>query len=150
MMDTRYTDADIHALVRDLLAKQLPKAQWTHEAHCAAALCLERDHPDFDVSRDMPEAIRTYNEAVGVQNTDHDGYHETITQFYARVVKSVCRRFEADIPLCQIVAAMMASPFGAKSFPLNYYSKGHLFSVSARRTFVLPDLKDFDFEAIAL
>ena len=72
------SDAEIERIGRSLLDRSLPKVEWTHAAHFAAALWLLRQ-PEMYADRDMPRMIRAYNEATGVPNTDTSGYHETIT-----------------------------------------------------------------------
>jgi hypothetical protein len=72
------SDAEIEHIGRGLLDRSLPKIEWTHAAHFAAALWLLKQ-PEMHAERDMPRMIRAYNEATGVPNTDTSGYHETIT-----------------------------------------------------------------------
>jgi len=74
------SDADIERVALGLQDHALPKAQWTHAGHFAAALWLLRRRPEIDPPREMPAMIRSYNEAVGGVNSDTEGYHETITQ----------------------------------------------------------------------
>ena len=72
------SDAEIDRIGRCLLDRSLPKSEWTHAAHFAAAVWL-LGRPNMNAARDMPGLIRAYNEATGVANTDTSGYHETIT-----------------------------------------------------------------------
>ena len=73
-------DAGIERIACGLIDRTLPKQEWTHRAHFAAALWL-LSHPDVLVKAGgMAPIIRQYNEATGVWNTDSGGYHETITQ----------------------------------------------------------------------
>ena len=72
------TDSDIARIGRGVETCTLPKPEWTHAAHFAAAVWL-LTRPGLDAERAMPPLIRAYNEATGVQNTDTAGYHETIT-----------------------------------------------------------------------
>jgi hypothetical protein len=72
------SDAEIERIGRGLLDRSLPKVEWTHAAHFAAALWMLRQ-PGMHADRDMPVLIRAYNETTGVANTDTGGYHETIT-----------------------------------------------------------------------
>jgi hypothetical protein len=64
------SDEEIAAIGRGLLSRSLPKPQWTHQAHFAAALWLISCRQDLDAARDMPGFIRAYNEATGVANTE--------------------------------------------------------------------------------
>jgi len=138
------SDEKIAAIGRGLLSLSLPKPQWTHEAHFAAALWLISCRQDLDASRDMPGFIRAYNEATGVANTDTDGYHETITQASLRAARSFLRRHPGD-SLVAVCNALMASPLGRSDWLLQYWTRERLFSVDARRRWVEPDLKPLPF-----
>jgi predicted DNA-binding protein (MmcQ/YjbR family) len=59
------SDSEIDRIGRGLLDRSLPKAEWTHSGHFAAAVWVLR-RPDMDAARDMPGLIRAYNEATGV------------------------------------------------------------------------------------
>ena len=71
-------NAEIEHIGRGLLDCSLPKIEWTHAAHFAAAFWLLRCS-EADAARDMPRLIRAYNVATGVPNSYSSGYHETIT-----------------------------------------------------------------------
>ncbi|BEU99636.1 hypothetical protein [Novosphingobium olei] len=134
------SNAAVRHVAGGLLAATLPKQEWTHEAHLAACLCLLREHPDVVLERDLPGVIRTYNEAVGGQNTDSAGYHETLTQLYIRGVRAFAALLSAGTPLVDAVNALLASEIGPRDWPLCFYSRDRLFSVEARRGWVEPDL----------
>ena len=76
---TPLTDPEITRIAAGVLDRSLPKRDWTHQAHFAAALWLIRHQPGFDDARDMPAIIRAYNEATNTPNTDSEGYHHSIT-----------------------------------------------------------------------
>jgi hypothetical protein len=134
---------DIERIARDVIERRLPKAEWTHEAHFAAALWLLR-HRD-DVPAIMPDLIRAYNESVGTMNTDTTGYHETITQASLRAARHVMDGHEADTPLPVVLAALMASDFGRSDWLLVYWTRERLFTLEARRGWVEPDLQALPF-----
>lgn len=136
-------DAAVRRVAEGLLARTLPRAEWTHEAHLAACCCLVAEYPAFLPERDLPGTIRAYNEAVGGVNSDTEGYHETITQVFIRTV----RAHLAEHPhgtLAERVNALLASERGRRDWPLRFYSRGLLFSVAARRGFVGPDLEPLE------
>lgn len=133
-------DAAVRHVGEGLLARTLPKPEWTHEAHLAACLWLLREKPDFLPERDMPDTIRSYNVAVGGENTDSAGYHETLTQLYIKGVRAFTGTMPNGTPLVSAVNALLASEIGDRSWPLCFYSKERLFSVEARRGWVEPDL----------
>ncbi len=133
-------DAAVRAVGEGLLARTLPKAEWTHEAHLAAMLWLLRERPDFAPEAELPATISGYNLAVGGENTDSAGYHETLTQLYIRGVRAFAATLPADVALVTAVNALLASEIGPRDWPLCFYSRERLFSVEARRGWVEPDL----------
>lgn len=136
---------EIRATGEAMLARTLPKADWTHEAHLSTCLWLLLERPDIAVDREIGGLIRRYNVSVGGVNDDQSGYHETITRvFVAAVRRYLGRTGETD--LLKAVNGLLRAPEGARDWPLRFYSRGLLFSVAARRAFVHPDLAPFDEE----
>ncbi|WP_068076905.1 hypothetical protein [Novosphingobium lentum] len=132
------SDAAIVRVGEGLLDRSLPRDDWTHEAHLAACLWLVTERPDFDPERDLPDTIRAFNAAKGGVNDDTQGYHETLTQLYIRGVRAFVAR-SADTTLVDRVNALLASDTGHRDWPLRFYSRERLFSVTARRGWVAPD-----------
>lgn len=133
-------DEQIAAIGRGLLTRTLPKADWTHAAHFAAALWLLACCPEVNAGQTMPAMIRAYNEATGVANTDSSGYHETITQASLRAARAFLAEHRL-LPLHAVCNELMASSLGKSDWPLAYWSRPRLFSIEARRTWVEPDLQ---------
>jgi hypothetical protein len=136
-------DAAVRRVAAGLLDCTLPVAEWTHEAHLAATLCLITEYPDFDVERDMPGAIAGYNVSQGGVNDDMRGYHETITQTYIRGVRAHLAGCRAST-LAERVNSLLASYRGRRDYPLRFYSPERLFSIAARRSLADPDLCPFE------
>ncbi len=135
------SDAEIERIGLGLLDRTLPKPEWTHAAHFAAALWLLRARPDLDAPCEMPGIIRAYNLATGVANTDTGGYHETITQASLHMARRFMAARPATEPVHELHAALMGSPLGGKDWLLAYWSPARLFSAEARRGWVEPDLQ---------
>jgi hypothetical protein len=133
------TDDHIRRIGEALLARTLPRAEWTHEAHLAACAWLVRERPDIDLDRDIATIISGYNEAVGGVNDDTQGYHDTITRTYLAGVRTFLSDRSPDEPLASVVNALLASEVGVRNWPLRFYSPDRLFSVAARRGYVPPD-----------
>jgi hypothetical protein len=140
------SDAEIDFIGHGLLDRSLPKAHWTHAGHLAAAVWVIATRKELDPARDMPDIIRAYNLASGVQNTDTGGYHDTITQASVRAVRAFLAQQPAGTPLYAICNALLATPFGDKGWLLRYWSPDLLFSVAARRGWVAPDLLQLPFD----
>jgi hypothetical protein len=137
------SDSEIDRIGRGLLDRSLPKPEWTHAAHFAAACWLLR-RPDMHAMRVMPGLIRAYNEATGVPNTDTGGYHETITLGSLRAARAWLAT-RGDGPLHEALNALLASEYGRSDWLLSFWSKALLFSVEARRAWVEPDLRPLPF-----
>jgi hypothetical protein len=133
-------DAAIIHVGERLLARSLPKDEWTHEAHLAASLWIARDCPDIDPARDMASIISSYNVSVGGINDDMQGYHDTITRVYVEAVRVHLAQRDKTEALVDSANALLTSPLGRRDLPLRFYSAALLFSVLARRKFISPDL----------
>ena len=134
------SDAEIVRIGEGLLARTLPRPDWTHEAHLAATTYLLTRRPDVDIDRDLPSIIRGYNESVGGVNSDSEGYHETITRVFLHGARLFLAEADLTEPLHELVNELLLSPMGRRDWPLRFYSPERLFSVEARRAFVPPDL----------
>jgi hypothetical protein len=133
-------DADVIHVGEGLLARTLPREEWTHEAHLAATIYLLTRRPDIDLDVELPDIIRRYNESVGGVNDDTQGYHETITRTFLHGARLFLMEAAADEGLADLVNQFIHSPMGRRDWPLRFYSAKRLFSVEARRTFISPDL----------
>ena len=134
------SDAEIARVAEAMLARTLPKPEWTHEAHLATTTYLLTRRPDIDVDRQLPGFIRTYNESVGGVNSDSEGYHETITRVFLHGVRLFLAEADPKEPLHELVNELLLSPMGRRDWPLRFYTPARLFSVEARRKFVPPDI----------
>ena len=123
-----------------LLARTLPREEWTHEAHLAATTYLVLKHPEIDLDVELPGIISRYNESVGGENTDTAGYHDTITRAYLRGIRLFVEKADTTRPIDELVNELLMSPMGRRDWPLRFWSKDRLMSVEARRGWVEPDL----------
>ena len=135
----RVTDAMVAHIFSGVLARTLPKPEWTHPAHLVFATALLADRGLWQAEATAPGFIRAYNLSVGGVNDDTQGYHHTITLFFLRHIEEFLRPFaEADAGVK--ATALLASPLAATDYPLRFYSRERLFSVEARRAWIPPDL----------
>jgi hypothetical protein len=134
------TADEIARIGEGLLARTLPRADWTHEAHLAATLYLLTRRRDVDLDAELPEIIRSYNESVGEVNDDAQSYHETITRAFLHGARLFVEEADLREPLFDLVNQLLLSPMGKRAWPLRFYSPERLMSLEARRTFVEPDV----------
>jgi len=138
------SNSDVAKVTLGMINCTLPKDQWTHAAHFASALWL-LDNSAYDPFMQMPEMIRLYNVSVGGVNSDTEGYHETITQASLRAAQSILSQAAPNTDLIDTLGILLDSEFGDPGWILTYWSKEVLFSASARRQWVDPDLKELPF-----
>ena len=134
------SDADVARVGEGLLERDLPRAEWTHEAHLAATTYLLLRRQEIDLDGELPGLIRRYNESVGGVNSDAEGYHDTITRVFLHGVRLFLSEADQGEPLHGLVNELLRSPMGRRDWPLRFYSRDRLFSAEARRQFVTPDL----------
>jgi hypothetical protein len=134
------SDAAVERVGEGLLARSLPRDEWTHEAHLAATTYLLLRHPEIDLDEELPGIIRRYNESVGGVNSDTEGYHDTITRVYLHGIRLFLSEASAGEPLSELVNDLLLSPMGRRDWPLRFYSRDRLLSVAARRGFLNPDV----------
>lgn len=139
------TDERIENLATRALDAGLPRAEWTHEAHFALALWTLRHRPELGEPDAFREIILRLNRAHGTPNTDSEGYHHTVTVASLRAANAVLREFDPSEPLDRVLARLMESKFARSDWILAYWTRDLLFSVTARRAWVGPDLAELPF-----
>lgn len=132
---------DIHI---GLVTRRLPKAEWTHAAHFAAAISMLAD-PASDPFSELSEIIRAYNRTTGVENTETSGYHHTITLASLFAARHILEAAPEHLELFEVTNRILGSAYGKSDWILNYWSKPTLFSPKARRNWVEPDIKSLPF-----
>lgn len=142
---TLIDDAAIERHSLGFIGRTLPKAEWTHEGHFAAALWLLRHRPELSAPDEIRRLIMAYNEVTDTPNTDSGGYHHTITLASIRGAADHLRGHAPDAPLHRVLRSLMASPLGASDWLLAYWHRPTLFSVAARRDWVEPDREALPF-----
>jgi len=135
-----HNDAEIVHIGEGMMARTLPRPEWTHEAHLATTTYLLTRRPDIDIDNQLPGFIRRYNESVGGVNSDSEGYHETITRVFLHGIRLFLAEADPKEPLHELVNELLLSPMGRRDWPLRFYTPARLFSVEARRNFIPPDI----------
>lgn len=134
------SDDEIKHVAIKLLDRSLPKSEWTHAGHFAAALWLLRHESHLLERGGIGAIIRAYNDATGTANTDNSGYHETITTASMRAATAFLVSHGERAPLHLIANDLLASACGDPNWLLDYWSRRALFSTAARREWLEPDV----------
>jgi hypothetical protein len=137
---TFHTGEEILSLVRRFEDCTLPREEWTHAAHLTVALwhLLQFDWPEA-VAR-VRRGIKRYNAAHGIVTTPTGGYHETLTLFWLRAVRTFLDAERNEARALVHLANDLAAT-ADRGLPLKHYTRERLFSPEARAAWVEPDLK---------
>ena len=149
-MDTRTTIAvspsEIEELVTGFQDHSLPSERWTHQDHLIVGFHFAYHFPLDQAIYYLRAGIITYNVATGGKNTHERGYHETITQLWAKLLKAFVQKKCTGLSLAESCTALLNSPYAAQEIMFRFYSKDLLFSTQARALWVEPDLAPIDCE----
>lgn len=130
---------EIDKLIVGFNTHTLPKEEWTHSAHLIVALWYVKYFGEKMAGKELNRRISAYNAAIGGVNSDMEGYHETITLTWIRIVDQFLKVHSATF---EAMALKLTSvEFTRNNHPLNFYSKEVLDSVTARKSWVEPDVK---------
>ena len=132
------SENEIEYLFEKFSDRTLPKEQWTHEAHLTVALYYLFHHSREEAACFLRSGIITYNHSLGNQNTSSNGYHETITLFWIYVIDNFVQQHPA-LSLLELCNLFLQSPFAARDYPFQFYSKELLMSTAARGYWTEPD-----------
>jgi hypothetical protein len=130
--------AEIATLVGLFESCELPYERWTHRAHLAVAVAYLQRYSLLEATARARTFIPRYNVARG----DPNGYHETLTVLFMRLVDREMRASPAAKAADLI--NQMNDRYRVAWF-LNYYTPELLWSAAARSEFVPPDLRALDF-----
>ncbi len=121
----------------------MPKAQWTHAAHIFTGACYVHMLGEAAAIERMRDRVSAYNVAVGGQNTETSGYHETVTVFWIKLLAQFRRKQPA---LARSPFATLAVEHFALQRDLlsRHYDFDVVASSEARRSWYPPTLQLLD------
>jgi hypothetical protein len=132
------SESELQRFVEAWKAGKLPKPEWTHAAHVAMAAYFAFDHAADATFAIMKAGILYHNTSVGTPNTEDNGYHETLTRFWAGEIAAFVRtgRFTSRL---ETVRAAVAAFGGDRDRFRQFYSFDVVRDRRARREWVAPD-----------
>ena len=117
----------------------LTKKEWTHEAHIKMAWLYLRILPDWTTVLPL---VRNKIQALNSKINMGEGYHETITASFLRIVKERLLKLNYNVSWQEFIDKNPDLINAKTALLLNYYSSSLLFSEKAKTNFIEPDLKD--------
>src|ERR671928_1795908 len=125
---TRFrTTGEILALVRRFDDCTLPREEWTHAAHLTVALWRLLQYDWAEAVPRVRLGIQRYNASHGIRTTPTGGYHETLTLFWMRRVRTFLEDGRNEARSLVALANDLAAS-AAASLPLEHYTRERLFS----------------------
>ena len=132
------SDSSLSSFIHQWEARTLPKADWTHAAHVAVCAFYTAEYGPADALRRMREGIPLYNLAVGGQNTEDAGYHETLTCLWAKIVADFLADESYSTPFYAVEATVLR--YGQeRKLHESFYTYDVVANRLARRQWVPPD-----------
>ncbi len=139
MTDYYQSDDQIRSLVSEFEACSFHPSEFKHQQHLAVALWYVTNLPYDDARERMKRGIRRLAASYG-----KTGYHETITEFWLRMVRGFLPEGERTGSIAAL-ANRLIEKYAAKNLILDYYSAELLDSPEAKSDWVEPDLKPLQF-----
>ncbi len=135
------SDEEVEEVVRRLEGCLLSPDEFKHRPHLTVALAYLLRLPEAEALARMRQSILDFIEHHEIPP---DVYHETLTVFWVRRVRSFVGRAGGGKTLVELANAL-ARECGDSRLVYEYFSKGLIDSEAARGRWVEPDLKPLDF-----
>jgi predicted ATPase len=139
MTDYYQSDDEIRSLVNEFEACSFHPAEFRHHQHLAVVLWYVANLPFAEARKRMKSGIQRLAARYG-----KTGYHETITEFWLRMVRGFLLEDERAQSLA-MVANQLIEKYADKNLILDYYSAELLASPQAKSDWVAPDVKPIPF-----
>lgn len=135
-MPLSYTD-----IVHKFQDHSLDKSLWTHQAHITTAIWYLLNYNREDALCRIRSGIISYNLATGGENTGSNGYHETITVYWWKLINFYILA-HSGLEYDEMCEAFLASSYANQVKAFEFYSKEKLLSSQARACYLAPDIKE--------
>lgn len=131
---------DLRSLVDAFQSITLPKPEWTHSAHLRVGAWHVAEFGADEALTRLRRNIRALNESHGGANTATGGYHETITRAYLMLLGEFIALRPESLTIEQHIDEIPNHPIAHPMALRTFYTTERLMSVTARATWVAPDL----------
>jgi hypothetical protein len=144
---TGRTDAELKKLVEKFETGRLPKYDWSHSAHLTVGAYYILNYGSAEALIRLRAGIRNLNMAHGIENSELNGYHETLTRFWVLVIDQFLaqhRSANPDIEPRVAVTTLSRKFQNRRKLHRDYWSFDIIASVKARVAWVEPDVLPLD------
>lgn len=131
--------AEIEAVVRGFEDCTIPPAKFTHRAHLTVALCYLSQSAFEEAATQMRVGLNRF-----LKHHHAQGYHETITLFWLKLVRHFLVDADASLTFCDLANELL-NAYSNSQLIFDYYSRELIQTPEAKATWVEPDLRMLDF-----
>ncbi len=117
----------------------LKKSEWTHEAHLIVGLWYVETLGLSEAREQLRRKIQSLNIALGGENTDTSGYHETITFYWLQLSEFFLSSLPTKLTFEEKCNLFLKNELCMTNSALRFFSSELLFSKEARYSLVSPD-----------
>jgi hypothetical protein len=129
---------DLVDFVADWEEGRLPRSSWTHAAHVAVAAYYAYLLPPAEAFEAMRSGIVRFNACVGIENTDHSGYHETLTRFWTETIRAFVSA--GNFPNAYAAVREAVNEYGnSRDLYRQFYDYDIVSDSNARREWIRPN-----------
>ena len=115
-----------------------PATKWTHWSHIQMAVWYLKHYSLSEARVRIKEGIKKYNVSQGGKNTDSEGYHETITEFYIQVLTMFLLKIPLHCSMEEALQLLEIDEIASKSYVFKYYDKKLLMTKKYRLQWIKP------------
>lgn len=138
MADAAYlTENAIREVIRKFEHCEYAPAEFTHARHLTVGCWYLCTLPADEALNRMRERLQDFSAHHGKQ-----GYHETITRFWIRLLDGALRQQAEDGTVLNRINAVVA--LYPKEVLFDYYTRDRVMSDTAKRQWIEPDLRAMD------
>jgi len=83
-----YSTEEIGILAHKFAEQKITTSRWTHTAHLIVGIYFLSTYEFYDAVCRIKSGIILLNSSFGNENTGQTGYHETLTIFWAKIIKT--------------------------------------------------------------
>jgi len=136
MADVVYLNEDaIQEVIRKFECCEYAPAEFTHPRHLTVGCWYLCTLAADEALNRMRERLQNFSAHHGKQ-----GYHETITRFWIRLLDGALRQQAADATVLSRINAVVA--LYPKEVLFDYYTRDRVMSDTAKREWVEPDVRE--------
>lgn len=130
-----YSVENIEFLVDKFNNQSFLKSEWTHETHLVVGIYFLKNYNFYEAVCRLKSGIILLNKSHQTSNTSDGGYHETLTIFWAKIIRTYLELRQAN-SIEILVNTFLNSSLADKELAFKFYDKKRLLSPHYRTFYI--------------